>query len=352
MVEPTMIDGYSSSSIEADRAPDAVTSISQPLPDLSPRRQILLHDPVISYLTGLDEGTQGAVQRSLRRVATLIGAPSIDAVPWENMRYPHYQAIKGKLLLYRRDPEDPNSGYAPGTINLTLTHLRGIARQVWSLGYMTAEEWERVKDVRPTKGERLPAGRDASQGELAALLEACARDPSPAGARDGAMLALLYSTGMRRAELAALDAGDYDEATGEIRIRRGKGRKERLVYAVGGAAAALADWLDLRGTEPGALFTPVNKGGRIALKRMTAQAVYNALCKRVREARLTRPLSPHDMRRTFVGDMLDRSADIVTVQHLAGHADPSTTARYDRRGERAKRKAAELLHVPYARRPR
>jgi site-specific recombinase XerD len=81
---------------------------------------------------------------------------------------------------------------------------------------------------------------------------------------------------------------------------------------------------------------------------MTDQAVLDILRQRGKEAHIA-SFSPHDFRRTFISNLLDRGADISTVQKLAGHASPVTTARYDRRGEAAKRKAANLLHTPYVR---
>ncbi len=180
---------------------------------------------------------------------------------------------------------------------------------------------------------------------MAALLDVCTTDTTAAGARDAALLSVLYAAGLRREEVVGLDYLDYEHLTGRL-IIRGKGSKERTVYVSGGASTALAAWLAIRGETTGPLFWPVNKGGHITPRRMTAQAVYNLLRKRATEAGV-RSFSPHDLRRTFVGDLLDAGADIATVARLAGHANIQTTARYDRRPEEAKRRAAGLLHVPY-----
>jgi len=141
---------------------------------------------------------------------------------------------------------------------------------------------------------------------------------------------------------------DVDTETGAIIVRGGKGRKDRTTYAINGTLEALQGWAEARGTIPGPFLFPIAKSGKIDTHRMSDQAVYLVLRKRAQQAKV-RGFSPHDLRRTFSSEMLDAGVDIATVQKMMGHADPSTTARYDRRGEEAKRKAASLLHFPYAR---
>jgi integrase len=82
---------------------------------------------------------------------------------------------------------------------------------------------------------------------------------------------------------------------GRLKLIGGKGNKSRSVYVTNGAQEALHDWLTIRGDEPGAIFTPINKGGRIIMQKMIAQAVYNLLKKRAEQAQV-KDFTPHDFR--------------------------------------------------------
>src|SRR6185295_16650360 len=109
---------------------------------------------------------------------------------------------------------------------------------------------------------------------------------------------------------------------------------------------ALTAWINERGNAPGPLFYRARKGGLMIAERMTPQAVLDIAHRRGDAAGVKR-FSPHDLRRTFISELLDAGADISTTRALAGHSNVQTTARYDRRDERSKRRAAEMLHFPY-----
>jgi integrase len=138
---------------------------------------------------------------------------------------------------------------------------------------------------------------------------------------------------------------------GRLVVRRAKRNKQRAVYLPLGAVAAVRDWLSRRGDAPGPLFLPINKGDRIIHKDkpLTPQAIQVILERRAVAAGVS-GCSPHDFRRTFVGNLLDAGVDLATVQGLVGHASPTTTARYDRRPDAVKAAAVAKLHVPYSRR--
>ncbi len=321
--------------------PGGALLVAEPLP--------IRANPVSAYLAGLAESSRRPMRTNLETIARLVSGGRVSAteLAWWELRYEHTSLIRSTLA----------ASYAPATANLMLSAMRGVLKSCFRLGYMTADDLQRAADVPPARGSRLPPGRAVERGELYALFRLCYEDHKRArGARDAALLALLYACGLRRSEAVSLDLSDYDPGTLEVRVR-GKGNKERMVYAEGGADRAVNLWVGLRGEEPGALFLPVNKGGTIVRARtdpdgevvparLSDQAVYDVVKRRHREAGVKK-LSPHDFRKTFVGDLLDAVGDLSVAQQLAGHADPSTTARYDRRGERAKRKAAGHLHVPY-----
>lgn len=291
-------------------------------------------NPALVYLASLSPGSRRTMGGALDTIARLLTSDETATavnVPWERVQYQHAAAIRAALA----------ERYSHATANRMLSALRSVLKAAWRLGLITAEQYQQAAAVENVKGETIPAGRAIASGEIAALMATC--DGSKMGARDAAVLGLLYGCGLRRAEIVRLDLADFDREAAALVIH-GKGNKQRLIPVVNGARRALAAWLELRGDEPGPLFT--GTGGNNQDGRLTTQAIYDMLKKRQQAAGLA-SLSPHDFRRTFAGELLDRGADIVTVQKLMGHANVTTTARYDRRGEQAKRKAAELLHVPY-----
>lgn len=291
--------------------------------------------PVTVYLGSLAPGSRRTMRQVLNLAASTI-SPGANAtsISWSTVGYQQVAVIRSKL-----------SGYAPSTANKTLAAIRGVLRQAFALGQLDPERYQRAISVKSVRGERVVRGRAITRAELKKMFDICGPG-TVAGARDAALLAVAYGAGLRRSEITQLDLSDLDPITWKL-IIRGKGNKERLAYATNGARLALARWTSVRGRHPGPLFLPVNKADRIEHRRMTEQAVYMILQRLGRKAKIEK-FSPHDLRRTFIGDLLDAGADIVTVQALAAHASVTTTARYDRRPERTRQTAAEMIHVPFA----
>ncbi|MCR9216731.1 MAG: site-specific integrase [bacterium] len=209
---------------------------------------------------------------------------------------------------------------------------------------MSHEEMARASDVPSVKVHSLPAGRHVNRGELAALFAACA-DGTAAGTRDAAILSLAY--GMRRSEVASIEYSDVDLESGRVRVV-GKGNKQRDCFIANGGLQALRDWASIRGTHAGPLLHPIRRGGRVIDRTsgMSSQSVYGRIERRRKQAGV-QELTPHDLRRSFIGDALDAGVDLIALQRLVGHSSPQTTSRYDRRGERAAQAGASLLHLPY-----
>ncbi|MFD0559427.1 site-specific recombinase XerD [Stackebrandtia endophytica] len=301
-------------------------------------------DPYRSYLETLTSAESRRTMRGcLDRIARLqTGDSRVSGAgqPWHLLRYHHTTAIRAGML---------DQGWSGAYVNKHLVALRRVLQEAWRLGMMTAADYHAAADVPPVPHHRIPAGHHVPKEVLAAIFADCDADDTITGSRDAAVIAVLYSSGCRRAEVARLRLSDYDSSDRSLTVL-GKGGKQRQVYLTSQAVTRLHRWLAWRGRGAGALFSPLSKAGRPRIRdgepaAMTGQAIADILTRRSDSAGAGR-YTPHDLRRTFIGDLLDAGVDLATTQQLVGHSSPDTTARYDRRPGRRRREAVDRLQLP------
>lgn len=213
-----------------------------------------------------------------------------------------------------------NAGLSKATMARKLAALRSFYKYLVRIGQLKTSPVSVIRTPRQDK--RLPKCLDIRQVE--ALLAAPDTD-TLLGSRDRAILETIYSAGLRIGELVALNVEDLDEFSEALRIR-GKGKKERLVPLGSIAAEAVEEYLVCRagaGDEPvGPLFVNRRFG------RLTDRSVRRMLDKYLQRAGLPAGVTPHTLRHSFATHLLNRGADLRSVQELLGHKSISTTQIY------------------------
>lgn len=264
------------------------------------------------------------------------------------------------LLEYQADIT-PASRSRPSPAELTVADLRSYVAALNEAGYSKASvsrrlaslrsffkycQREGVVDTNPAKPLRNPKRERKLPHFLTTdqvgVLLAAPVGTTPLGKRDRALLELMYSAGLRVSETVGMNDSDVDWEAGVLRVR-GKGRKERLAPVGSFAQKALQAWLAVRTVkskkgEQIPLF--VNKFGSRLTTRSVARMIECLLLKTGLDSRTT----PHTLRHSFATHLLDRGADIRSVQELLGHKSLVTTQIYTHVSTAGLREIYEKAH--------
>ena len=211
-------------------------------------------------------------------------------------------------------------------------------------GEVSRNPLEGIRSPRPDRS--LPEFMSVDEIEGVISAASVEGEPGSAGiqrvrlsARDRAIIETLYGGGLRVSELVGLDDADVDLAEG-VALVRGKGRKERLCPLGRSAARAIDEYLKSRRRKPEVRALFVNRLGT----RLSARSVARMIDKVTARAGLSKHVGPHAFRHSFATHILDRGADLRSVQELLGHASISTTQVYTHVTAERMRRAYESAH--------
>jgi len=273
---------------------------------------------------------------------------SLEAYRRDLARYTAYLTARGRRVTSLDRAEVPRyllalreAGLSPRSVARHLSAIRQFHRFLVREGRAGEDPTSHLESPRPWR--RLPVV--LSSEEVDRLL-APARPATPQGLRDRAMLEVLYASGLRVSELVGLRLADLNLAGGILRVL-GKGNKERLVplgdAAVDSLRAYLADGRPRLERRRASLHLFLGRHGR----GLTRQMFWQLLKRYVRAAGITKPVTPHTLRHSFATHLLERGADLRSVQMMLGHADIGTTQIYTHL-TRAHLKAIYDKHHPRA----
>ena len=291
-------------------------------------------NPAISYLRDLSSKlSRQTMISTLNCTARHLGANSLHDCNWSAL---NRDAVRWVIALLQE------LDYSPATIGTYRSAIRGVAREAWIAGLISASEFEMIKLVKPAKGKRIPKGRSLTTDEVQALLGLAESDPgSLLAVRDTAIVAIFVGAGLRRAEVAGLNLGDVLLSDMALKVR-GKGNKERLAFLPNSLWKHLVKWIDMRGDVDGPLFIRIRRHETMTSDALSTSGVYHIIETRRKELGIEY-FSPHDLRRTFASHMLNAGVDLFTLKDALGHENLSTTERYNKRGVDRQKAARDML---------
>jgi tyrosine recombinase XerC len=237
-----------------------------------------------------------------------------------NLKEINHLLLRKFLALLR------SKDYAKATMARKLASIRSFFKFLIQEGELVSNPFEMMRT--PKQDEKLPHFLSMSDMDVLLKTPDCS---NVMGLRDMAILETLYSTGIRVSELVGLDEGDIDFFGGMIKVQ-GKGKKERLVPIGSHAIKAINEYVDSKSKSKKNEKKKVSRSEPLFLNkfggRLTARSVARSLDKYLKISGLNLLTSPHTFRHSFATHLLDKGADLRSVQEMLGHCNLSTTQVY------------------------
>jgi site-specific recombinase XerD len=291
--------------------------------------------PCVLYLQRLAVSGRKAMLSQLNMIRVKLNwpKPTIEQ-PFHTLNYLQLESLKQQMIL---------DGKSARTINHMLQCVRGITKVAYILELIDHKALTQIEAVKTVKTTPYQNGQALSGKMVIKLLQTCNQETTQIDKRNTALLAIFLTSGLRRTEISKLKLSDYNKNSKTLRVISGKGNKPRVQHLPEWISPYINHWLKLRGEQEGYLFNPLLRTKIPVLKPLSPSAIYHVVTTKTESLVGTR-CTPHDLRRTYITELLNQNVDLITTSKMAGHANVTTTQIYDKRGESALISAANKIN--------